>query len=149
MSKNKPALAPGQKLFLVERTTWRAVEDRFYPDEEGGGLPVRALLTKEEAEACRDALERQARLELSPFLFALGEAEARKGGRKAFDRRLKALAITVPPPANGDFFENDQWQAWWDGIADGLSEEQRLGVWALVCTDKLYQIVETELESSD
>jgi hypothetical protein len=149
MSKKKAALAPGQKLFLVERTTWRAEEDRFYPDEEGGGLPVRALLTKEEAEASRDALERRARLELSPFRFAMGEAEATKGGRKAFDRRLKALGISAPAPADGDFFENVEWQAWWDGIAEGLSEEQRLGVWELVCTEKLYQVVATELESPD
>jgi hypothetical protein len=149
MSKKKGGLAPGHKLYLVERTTWHVEGDRFRPDEEEGGLPVRALLTKAEAEACRDALERQAKLELSPFLFAMGEAEATKGGRKAFDRQLKALGISAPAPKDGDFFENDEWQAWWDGIADGLSEEQRLGAWALVCPDKLYQIVETELESPE
>jgi hypothetical protein len=159
MSKKKkaeagpPGLVPGAKLHVVQRRSWRAGWEQFRRgDNDEGGAAVRAFVKRKHAEALRDELEREARRELCPFHFLIGElSEDAFGGVAGFRKGLKALHVPVPPAKvlKTELGDNSAWVEWWDGINGELTAEQREGVWALFKWEGFYEVVATELDTPD
>src|SRR2546425_749942 len=131
MSKQrKPAptaakLAPGTKLYVVQRKSWRASGDHLLREEGDGGHPVRAFVGRKSAEALCEELERAARRQLSPFRFVNADLElAVKQGKMGFRAGLKKLGVPLPPAKIlkvEDLFA-PCWQEWWDSIVPDLTE---------------------------
>ncbi len=142
-------LQAGQKLYVVQRRSWRASWRGFFHGDDDSGQPVQAFADRAQAEAACEALERQARREFSPFRFLQGDLElAANGGEEAFLKALKRLGVKAPPKkALREELSEDSWRLWWDAMAADLSDEQRESTWALFPEDRFYDVVETELDT--
>jgi len=145
---------PGKGVFVVQRLSWNVGGDRAGPcfcnDEDDQGTPLRCFRSREEAEACCQELEQQARRELSPFQFHMGELELLTTlSEKEFRQALGKLGLTPP---TGTAFRTEwrsiDWRVWWDAVAADLTDAQREGVFDLLDELRFYEVVQAELDPS-
>jgi hypothetical protein len=140
------------RFHVVQRTGWHTYETNHLPvadrDGKAGGVPVVAFADRAAAKArCAD-LEQQARLELSPFLFSVDcELDTLSDQpEEIWIERLRELALE--PPTEETFphpYAAIEWRAWWSSLP-GLTEEQRLGIWDLCDSIRLYSVRSLALE---
>jgi hypothetical protein len=130
-----------RRVYLVQRLGWFLGEEEGRPNceraEGDNGVPVRAFLSRPRAESfCRE-LERRARREMAPFQFA----PAYPGPSAA--QALAGLGIRPPTaqeyPRQGARDRIDWW-AWWDAVAQELTDAQREGLWGLLEGVHFYEV---------
>src|SRR3954471_5820996 len=98
-----PKAPPADKgVYVVQRLSWNLGGDEAGPsfcrDEDDQGTPLRCFKSRKVAQAyCRE-LEAQARRELSPFQYHMGELELLTTmPEKDFRQALRRLGLKPPP----------------------------------------------------
>jgi hypothetical protein len=115
---------------------------------EGGPVPVKAFLTRRQADAHRRALESEGRRDQNPFGYGgYGDnlADYTSLTAAAFTERLQVLG--VEPPAfdrRGGCLES-LWN-WWDEQCSGLAPDLKNAVWDALDLVCFYQVVPMRVE---
>jgi hypothetical protein len=145
MSKaRKPGKGPA--VYLVERAAYRAWDysglhyGRCDNDEGESYTPVRAFADKAAAEACRDALEAEARASFSPALFA-GYSMP-----KGLTAKIKKLGLEPPKLDKEAYKQADDLREWWAKNAAEITAEQHAALWAMFDDVHLYRVSTQKLE---
>jgi hypothetical protein len=140
-------------VYVVSRLGWRVsiYGDRGYfsRHEDDRGVPVAAFASRDSANALCRVLEEEARREVTPFQFEDALECMTSLDQETLCARLADLGL--PPPSARQFPLDGEgkyvnWDAWWDHVAGGATDEQRAGVWALLDRIAFYEVVEAELE---
>ena len=143
-----------KKLYLVQRLSWctagaedlqRGIAENHIEPE---GVPILAFTREAAASARAKQLTAEARRELNPFQFMYNDVESIMHGDE--EALLLALGKMDLPfvalkryPTNYSR-EIIDWPAWYDDIADDLTDAERDAIWNLLDRLELYRVVEVE-----
>jgi hypothetical protein len=144
--------SPSQVVHIVQKAGWTDVGG-FYCCVSCGdgerlleGWPVRAFRDRTKAEGFRAALEREARKDNNPFLYAeevYDLADLAEDAVIYLVELLEELGLDEP----GDYTIG-AWRDWWDEMSSEMTEEQATAIWDLLEEVRFYEIFETELETA-
>ena len=139
-------------LYVVQRVAWCPL-----PNENLGrgvceqcrsaeGFPVRAFETNARATNYVKHLTREARRVLNPFQFTYHHVtELMDADEKHLISTIAELGLPLPTPASHKWsVEFIDWPAWYDDLADTLTNEERDTVWQHLDRLELYRVVEVE-----
>ena len=147
-------MARKKKLYLVQRLSWCTAEaddlQRGVAENhvESEGVPILAFTRKAAASARVKHLTADARRELNPFQFMYNDVESIMDGDE--EALMLALGKMDLPPAilkrrrTEYSSEIIDWPAWYDDIADTLTDAERDAIWNLLDRLELYRVVEVE-----
>src|SRR5262249_4551660 len=112
------------KVYVVERAAYRAWDYRgmHYTqcscDQGESYTPVRAFTDEAAAEACRDALEAEARAALSPALF--GSYSVPEG----LAQRIESLGLPASELGPKEYERAEEFRKWWAEHAAEITPER-------------------------
>jgi hypothetical protein len=142
MSKSRK----GGTVYLVERAAYRAWDydgvkyTRCSCDQGESYTPVRAFTDKAAAQACRDALEAEARAALPPALFASYSMPA------GLAERIESLGLPAPKLGKEGYKQAEEFRKWWAAHAGQITPEQQAALWELFADVTLYRVSSQKLE---
>jgi hypothetical protein len=132
---------------VVERVAYRAWDYDVlhyapcYAHEGDSFVPVAAFADEAKAEACRDALEADAKASLPPALFC----DEIKIPDK-LSARLKKLGLTPPKFSKQSYDQGKQFRRWWAEHAAEITPEKQAAIWELFSDIVLYRVRAMELQ---
>jgi len=140
-----------KKFWVVQQLNWHVYGRHCQDHEEDNGLPVGVFASQKKAEAFCQALEEQARRELSPVQFFDELEQASNLDEEVIVERLQSLGLQAPASyekkSSRRTYTRLDWNGWWDQCSPDLTEEQRVAIWQLFSRLQFYKVVATEEES--
>jgi hypothetical protein len=152
-------------VYTVREVQWEYNDEYYYRQELPHDLddvdteefalaffpPVKAFLSPDKAEAHRAELERRKRDGVNPFSFAgYGDSleEYTTASGRQFRERVEELGLDFAPldiDRRGRVVGHNLVQ-WWEENVDGMTPEQRDGVWELLDGVRYYEVVPMKVE---
>jgi hypothetical protein len=153
MARRSATAVGSVRRWLVLRLSWEV--DSYlgvwcHRDEEDGGIPVAMFCDFKLAKQRCQELEREARLEFSPFLFLSsydGLSSLSTRNEEQWRQSIEALGLVMPDakryPLEKQSWMRDSmidWSRWWHDQIEQLDPQKRLAIWELCDKINLYSV---------